>query len=116
MITLVRAFRVAVLLAVGATLAQAQVPGQPRAQPAARLRTALPGYPDPIALDTVANYTEMKATPGVVFSAALEAFKTLDIPVTVRDSIRGTVGNLGWIKMRQLAGKTCPRRSTAGAA
>ena len=107
MISLARAFRVVVILVVGATVAEAQLPGQARAQqPTVRLRTALPGYPDPIALDTVANYTEMKAAPGVVFNAAVEAFKTLDIPVTVRDSIHGTVGNLGWIKLRQLAGKT----------
>lgn len=86
--------------------ASAQLPGQPRAQPIARLRTGIPGFPDPIALDTVAQYREFKAPMGAVFTATLAAYKALDIPITVRDSAHGTVGNLSWIKMRQLAGKT----------
>ena len=94
-----------VLIGVQAATLHAQLPGQPRAQPVARLRTALPGFPDPIALDTVAQYREMKAPMGAVFSAALPAFKALDIPIAVRDSAHGTVGNLGWTKMRQLSGR-----------
>ena len=109
MIALTRVTRIipVVLLLVGlAPRADAQLPGQARTSTVPRLRTALPGYPDPIALDTVANYTEMKAPPGVVFTAAVEALKALDIPIAVRDSSHGTVGNLGWTKMRQLGGKT----------
>ncbi len=86
--------------------ASAQLPGQPRAQPVMRLRTGIPGFPDPIALDTVAQYREYKAPMGAVFTAALAAYKALDIPITVRDSSHGTLGNLSWTKMRQLAGKT----------
>lgn len=94
-----------VFIGVGASSLTAQLPGQPRSQELTRLRTALPGFPDPIALDTVAQFKELAAPIGPVFSAAVAALKALDIPIAIRDSARGTVGNLAWTKMRQLAGR-----------
>jgi hypothetical protein len=106
--------RAMVLLLLTAASGGAQLPGQPRSQPLQRIRAALPAYPDPVALDTVAQYKVFKAPMGAIFTAANDALKELDIPITARDSAHGIVGSLYYTKMRRIAGKQMSQAMNCG--
>lgn len=101
-------------LSLTASPASAQLPGQSRTQPIPRLRASLPGFPDPVALDTVAQFREFRAPMGAVYTAAVATLKELDIPMAVQDSLHGIVGSLSYTKMRRLAGKQMSQSVSCG--
>lgn len=71
------------------------------AQPA-RGRVNLPGFRETVVLDTLAVEFELEAPPPQAFTAAVAAFASMKIPLEVRDSLGGLVGNLRLTMMRRL--------------
>lgn len=98
---LIAAFLLAIL---PTTAALAQGPPKMTARPVDRIRVTLPGFPAPIALDTVANVIELNAPMGKVFAAAADAMKHFAVPVEVRDSLNGLIGSTSFAKARSMAG------------
>jgi hypothetical protein len=85
---------VALVLAAGAPLAGQQ-----------RTVVAVPGYTTLLELDTLAIGGPVAAARGRVFSAVLEAYRTLKIPLPLIDSARGVVGNWNYRAPRTMAGQ-----------
>lgn len=85
---------VALVLAAAAPLAAQQ-----------RSVVAVPGYTTLIELDTLAIGGEVAAARGRVFTAVLEAYRTLKIPLPAVDSVRGVVGNWAWRAPHSMAGQ-----------
>jgi hypothetical protein len=75
------------------------------AQTAFRARVGLRGFRDPIALDTLAADHQVNAPTGKTFSAAASVLKTLGLPVELRDSVGGLIGNTEFTKSRTLVGQ-----------
>lgn len=74
---------------------------------AAQQRTVVtvPGYRTQIELDTLARGAEVAAARGRVFSAVVEAYRALKIPLPLVDSAAGYVGNWNWRTSRSMAGQ-----------
>lgn len=88
-----------------ASMALAQGPTKiAGARPEGRVRVTLPGFPAPIALDTVASIIEVNSSMGKVFAAAADAMKQFAVPVEVRDSLAGLIGSPSFAKSRSMAG------------
>jgi hypothetical protein len=83
------------------------------AQPA-RGRVNLPGFRETIVLDTLAVAFELEAPPGRAFVATVAALEAIKIPLEVKDSVGGLVGNLRLTIMRRLAGEPMSRLLNCG--
>lgn len=83
------------------------------AQPV-RGRVNLPGFREPIILDTLAVEFEIDASPVRTFVATVVVLEGMKIPLEVRDSLGGLVGNLRLTIMRRLAGDPLSRFLNCG--
>jgi hypothetical protein len=65
----------------------------------------LPGQPTRVVSDEMGTPIAHAAPRHQVFQALIKAYKRLDIPITLEDSVGGTVGNLKFHKSRKLGGE-----------
>lgn len=80
-----------------------------------RVKVMLPGWSRlPLALDTVATPIEIDAPAGRVFAALAAAMDELKIPVNIRDSVGGLVGNATLKQMYAFAGFPMARIQNCG--
>jgi hypothetical protein len=54
----------------------------------------LPAFREPIALDTIAVWHDVAGSPAATFQSVARTLSDLKVPVALRDSIRGIIGNL----------------------
>jgi hypothetical protein len=81
----------------------------------ARVRVRIPGHENVIAMDSLAVHTTLPATPAEVFPVAAAALELeLKIPLLVRDSAGGIVGNHDLTKLRSLGGSAMSRYVSCG--
>jgi hypothetical protein len=84
---------------VSGLLAVALAAGTAAAQlPATRVWVTLPGFPAPIALDTIMTPTEIDAPAGKLWAASERVFYDLKIATDTRDSVKGVVGVVRFAK------------------
>ena len=67
-------------------------------QPAMRVRVVLPAYRHPVAIDTIMFVTEHDAPAAAVWKAAEKVFYDMKITTDTRDSVRGVVGIVKYVK------------------
>lgn len=102
---MVRSFLLATAaLVLGAAAAHAQ----------RRPQAWVPGYNDPVSLDTLARHTDVPAPPPVVFSAATGVLEKLGVKITLRDSTARAVGNPSLELRRRLDGAPLSRYLNCG--
>jgi hypothetical protein len=70
-----------------------------------RTAVAVPGYTTQVELDTIARGVKVAAGRGRVFSAVLQAYRALEIPLPLVDSAGGRVGNWNYRTSRSMAGQ-----------
>jgi hypothetical protein len=80
----------------------------------ARARVWPPGFQTQIALDTVGLPVLIEAPVGKTYRAVIEAFEALKIPVDVKDSIKGVVGNSKIVQAHSMAGSQMSRWFNCG--
>ena len=83
------------------------------AQPV-RGRVTLPGFRETIILDTLAVTFDIDAPTSRTFVATVVALEGMKVPLEVRDSLGGLVGNLRLTMMRRLAGEPLSRFFNCG--
>jgi hypothetical protein len=83
------------------------------AQPV-RGRVTLPGFRETIILDTLAVSFEVNAPPSRTYAATVAILEGMKVPLEVRDSLGGLVGNLRLTMMRRLAGEPLSRFFNCG--
>lgn len=79
-----------------------------------RIRVGVPGYVQPVSIDSLASTIDVAAPRGETFAAAVAVFEELKIPVDTRDSNAGVVGNSRIIKLRNFAGEPMSRLLNCG--
>jgi len=67
------------------------------------------GYRSPVRMDSIGTPVEVAAPAGRVFSAVAAAFDKLKIPIDLRDSTTGRIGNMRLQAMRVLGGSILSR-------
>lgn len=78
------------------------------------VRAWIPGYMQTLSIDSLSAPFDMMASRGATFAAASAVFDELKIPMQVRDSAAGVIGNPSYIKMRNLAGMGMSRLLSCG--
>jgi hypothetical protein len=68
------------------------------------VRISLGAGREPVLMDTLRHQTDLDASPGKVYEAALRAFAALDIPVGNTSSTEGIIGSERFERMRVLGG------------
>ena len=68
------------------------------------VRISLGAGREPVLMDTLRQDKELKAAPGKVYEATLQAFGSLDIPVGNTASTAGIIGSERFERMRVLGG------------
>lgn len=83
--------------------AVAMIPAVAHAQ-IQHVRAWIPGYMQTLSIDSLAAPFDIMASRGATFAAAAAVFDELKIPMQVRDSVAGVIGNASYIKMHNIAG------------
>ena len=96
-----------VVVLVASTQVAAQDPPQ-------RTIISIPGYAAPVLLDTIGVPREIDAPAPRAFAALVLAYEALRIPVRLRDTTRRYIGNLHYVKMRELGGTAMSRYIECG--
>ena len=78
------------------------------------VRVNLPGYPDPVLLDSMRTETEVTGTPERVYAGALKAYFDLGVPTGTTDNKFGIIGSEKFERMHQLAGAPMSRSFSCG--
>jgi len=104
-----RALACATVFAILAGLA----PGLAAQRP--RLIVNLPAFPTPVLMDSLGSPAELDGTRERVFAAVLAVYADLKIPVTLRDSVGGLVGNTRLIQTGKLGKERLSRYLECGA-
>jgi len=78
-------------------------------QPPQRTIISIPGHAAPVLLDTIGAGKDVAAPPRRAFAALMLAFESLRIPIKLKDTVFRYVGNLHYVKMRNLGGSTLSR-------
>jgi hypothetical protein len=107
--TVRRAFTCSAVFVVLAGLAPALAAQRPR------LIVSLPAFPTPVLMDSLGSPTEVDGTRERVFAAVLAVYADLKIPVTLRDSVGGLVGNTRLIQTGRLGKERLSRYLECGA-
>jgi hypothetical protein len=102
---IMKRFLLALFLVVAPATTSAQAP---------RVRSAVPGYPRSLSMDSLASAVEILASKGAIFAAASAVFSDLKIPLGTHDSVGGIVGNGNLIKLHSLAGAPMSRLLNCG--
>lgn len=97
------------LLALAMLAPPAIAEGQPP-----RIRVGVPGFPQPLSIDSLASVFDIDAPKGAIFAASAAVLEELKIPVDSRDSVSGIIGNAHLVRMRNLAGKPMSRLLNCG--
>ena len=79
-----------------------------------RIRVGVPGYQQPLSIDSLASVIDIAAPKSETFAAATAVFEELKIPVDTRDSNAGVVGNSRIIKLRSFGGAPMSRLLNCG--
>jgi len=80
-----------------------------------RLIVNLPAFPAPVLMDSLGSPVELDGTRERVFAAFLAVYADLKIPVTLRDSVGGLVGNTRLIQTGRLGKERLSRYLECGA-
>ena len=80
----------------------------------ARARAWPPGFPTQVALDTVGLPVQIAASAGTTYRAVIAAFDEMKIPLDIKDSISGLVGNSKIVQAHSLAGSQMSRWFNCG--
>ena len=80
-----------------------------------RLIVNLPAFPTAVLMDSLGSPTQVDGTREQVFAAVLAVYADLKIPVTLRDSVGGLVGNTRLIQTGRLGKERLSRYLECGA-
>jgi hypothetical protein len=79
--------------------------GGPLSAQRERVVIVIPGQITRVVTDTMGTPIAYDAPPRLVFQALVKAYESLDVPVTLKDSVEGKVGNLKFHKSGRLGGQ-----------
>jgi hypothetical protein len=77
--------------------------------PPQRTIISIPGHAAPVLLDTIGVSREVASPPHRAFAALTVAYQGLRIPVKLRDTVYRYIGNLHYVKMREVGGAPLSR-------
>lgn len=95
-------------------LALAFVPALVPAQATQGVRVRLPGWVDPVLMDTLRQDHEVEAAPAAVYAAVQKVFADLDIPKGNSDPSSGIIGSEKFERMRRLMNLPMSRSFSCG--
>jgi hypothetical protein len=84
------------------------------AQDPPRTIISIPGHAAPVLLDTIGAPREVAGPPARAYAALVLAYQALRIPISMRDTARRYIGNLHYVKMRELGGTALSRYIECG--